>query len=197
MSNPESKKEKDKKKKTKALQEQLDASKQKTEELEDRLLRLAAEYDNYRKRTAREFEQLVRTANENLILQLVDVLDNFERALHSAKNAKDLNAFHQGVELIYQNLQELLARAGLKNIDAVGKPFDPHLHEAIMQIEDGEHPPETVVNEIQRGYTLGEKLLRASRVVVSKTPPEVPVKVKRKAARGKKSRSMNKGGITR
>jgi len=175
-----------KKKKTAALQERLNLCQEKNKELEDRLLRLAAEFDNYKKRTAREFEQLVKTANENLILHLVDVLDNFERALDSAKSAKDFDAFHQGVELIYQHLHELLAKEGLKPIEAMGQPFDPHQHEAVLQVEDPHHSQETVVNEIQRGYMLGDKLLRPARVVVSKAKEEVAAKVKKKTSKGKK-----------
>lgn len=174
-----------KKGKTAALQERLSLCEKKNEELEDRLLRLAAEFDNYKKRTAREFGLLVKTANENLMLQLVDVLDNFERALDSAKSAKDFDAFHQGVELIYNHLRELLTKEGLQPIEATGKPFDPHQHEAILQIEDRRHPPETVVSEVQRGYMLGEKLLRPSRVVVSKAKEEAVTKAKIKGRKGK------------
>jgi len=142
------------------------------EQLEDRLLRLAAEFDNYRKRTIREFQQVVDNANRDLILQLIDVLDNFQRALDSAKSAKDFDAFHKGVELIYAHLHEILTRQGLEPIEAVGQPFDPHLHEAVMQIDDDQHPPETVVDQMQPGYLLRDKLLRAPRVVVSRGPGE-------------------------
>ena len=175
-----------KKKKTDVLQEKLNASEENREQLEDRLLRLAAEFDNYKKRTAREYEQLIKTANENLILPLVDVLDNFERALDSAKSAKDFDSFHQGIELIYQHLRDLLTREGLQPIEAVGQPFDPHQHEAISQMEDEDHPPETVVHQIQRGYMLGDKLLRASRVVVSRAAEKTSGKRKKKTAREKK-----------
>ncbi len=144
----------------------------KKEHLEDRLLRLAAEYDNYRKRTAREFQQVVETANRDLILQLVDVLDNFQRALDSAKSAKDFDPFHEGVELIYTHLYEILTRQGLEPIEAIGRPFDPHLHEAVMQVDDDQHPPDTVVDQMQPGYLLKDKLLRAPRVIVSRGPGE-------------------------
>jgi molecular chaperone GrpE len=175
-----------KKKKTEILQEQLALCGEAKRELEDRMLRLAAEFDNYKKRTAREFEQLVKRANENLIFHLVEVLDNFERALNSAKSAKDFDAFHQGVELIYQHLRDLLAREGLEPIEAVGKAFDPHQHEAVLQVEDQQHPQETVVNEIQRGYMLGEKLLRPARVVVSKAYEGVVAEDRKKSGKKKK-----------
>lgn len=185
MDDPVAKKTK-KKKKTEMLQEQLTLCGEQKRELEDRMLRLAAEFDNYKKRTAREFEQLVKTANENLILQLVEVLDNFERALDSAKSAKDFDAFHQGVELIHQHLRDLLARQGLAPIEAMGKSFDPHQHEAVLQVEDQQHPQETVVNEIQRGYMLGEKLLRPARVVVSKAKEEEATKTRERSRKRKK-----------
>jgi molecular chaperone GrpE len=185
MDDPVAKKAK-KKKGSSALKEQLNLSEQKRRELEDRVLRLAAEFDNYKKRTAREFERLVNTANEKLILQLVDVLDNFERALESAKSAKDFDSFHEGVELIYQHLREFLTKEGLVYIEAVGKPFDPHQHEAVLQVEDHQHPQETVVSEIQRGYMLHDKLLRPARVVVSKAMEEVTAKVRKKTGKKKK-----------
>jgi molecular chaperone GrpE len=150
--------------------EQIDHLKERNRELEDRLLRLAAEFDNYKKRTAREFQQLIKTAGEGLIIQLVGVLDDFERALDSARSAKDFDSFHQGVELIYGQLEDILIREGLQPIEAVGQPFDPHQHEAMMQVDDGEHPSDTVVSQIQRGYTLGHKLLRPARVAVSRRP---------------------------
>jgi molecular chaperone GrpE len=155
----------DRTRKLEALNRELQ---EKKEQLEDRLLRLAAEFDNYRKRMAREFQQVVENANRDLIVQLIDVLDNFQRALDSAKNARDFDAFHQGVELIYGHLYEILARQGLKPIEAVGQPFDPHLHEAIMLVDDDQHPPETVVSQTQPGYLLGDRLLRAPRVIVSR-----------------------------
>jgi molecular chaperone GrpE len=154
------------------LHGQIDELKADKAGLEDRLLRLAAEFDNYKKRTSREFQQLVGTANENLIVQLVDVLDNFERALESANSAQDFEAFHRGVELIHDHLVEILAKEGLQPIEAVGHAFDPHRHEAMMQMADEDHPADTVVSQMQRGYMLGEKLLRASRVVVSAGPPD-------------------------
>ena len=150
------------------LKEQLAESEGKAKQLEDRLLRLAAEYDNYRKRTAKEFEYLCQNANENLISKLLDTLDNFERALDSAKNSGDYESFRKGVELIYTHLRELLEKEGLKPIEAVCKPFDPNYHEAVTQCESEEHAEGVVADEMCKGYMLNEKLLRPSKVVVSK-----------------------------
>jgi molecular chaperone GrpE len=161
--------------------------------LEERLLRLAAEFDNYKKRTSKEYQQLIKTANENLILQLVSVLDNFELALRSSHKATNFDALHQGVELIYQHLMEILAREGLVAIEAMGKPFDPHRHEAVMQVQNGNHPPDTVVGEMQKGYLLGEKLIRPSRVFVSRGPEGGGEKEMEQSIQGKKEASGSEG----
>jgi len=155
-----------------ALKERLAESEEKAKQLEDRLLRLAAEYDNYRKRTAKEFDYLCQNANENLISKLLDTLDNFERALDSAKNSGDYESFRKGVELIYTHLKELLEKEGLKPIEAVCKPFDPNYHEAVTQCESEEHEEGIVADEMCKGYMLNEKLLRPSKVVVSKGKPK-------------------------
>ena len=153
---------------TDLLKERLAKSEEQAKELEDRLLRLAAEYDNYRKRTAREFEAICQSANENLISKLLDTMDNFERALDSAKTPNDYDSFRKGVELIYTHLKELLEKEGLKEIDAVCKPFDPNFHEAVTQCESDEHDEGIVADQMCKGYLLNEKLLRPSKVVVSK-----------------------------
>ena len=169
----------------------------KKEHLEDRLLRLAAEFDNYRKRTAREFQQVIETANRELILQLIDVLDNFQRALDSARDAKDFDSFHKGVELIDTHLREILTRQGLEPIEAVGQPFDPHFHEAVMQVDDDRHPPETVVDQMQPGYLLRDKLLRAPRVVVSRGAGEAEATAAPKKAKKDDGPSVEKEQISK
>jgi len=158
------------------LKERLAKSEEQTKELEDRLLRLAAEFDNYKKRMAKEFGYLIKNANENLILQLLDTLDNFQRALDSApakggisnKTSDDYESFHKGVELIYNHLKEILTKEGLKEIEALGKPFDPNFHEAVTQAESDKYDEGIIIDEISKGYMLNDRLLRASKVVVSK-----------------------------
>jgi molecular chaperone GrpE len=157
---------------TDLLKERLAKSEEQARELEDRLLRLAAEYDNYRKRTAREFEAICNSANENLISKLLDTMDNFERALDAAKTSSDYDSFRKGVELIYTHLKELLEKEGLEEIDAVCKPFDPNFHEAVTQCESDEHDEGIVADQMCKGYMLNEKLLRPSKVVVSKGKPK-------------------------
>ncbi len=149
------------------LKERLKGSEDQSKELEDKLLRLAAEFDNFRKRTAREFENLVKFANESLITKLTDTLDNFERALDHAKNSTDFDNFHKGVELIYESLKDVLEKEGLKPIKTVGEKFDPNFHEAISQKESDEFPEGTIVDEISKGYTLNGRVIKAPKVIVS------------------------------
>ena len=134
----------------------------------DRWMRLAAEFDNYKRRSARQFGELVQSANERLVTQLLPVLDNFERALNHEGDDETLESFRKGVEMIFGQLHGVLDGEGLKPFDSVGKPFDPNIHDAIMQMESEEHESGTVMEEVQKGYTLGDRVLRHTKVVVSK-----------------------------
>jgi molecular chaperone GrpE len=134
----------------------------------DEYLRLAAEFDNYKKRTTRDYVNLVRTANEGLIVELLELLDNFERAFKSREENPDAEAYHKGVSLLYDKLIDVLSREGLRRFDSVGQIFDPRLHEAVMQVEDDGAEPDTVAKELQAGYTLNDKVIRHARVGVVK-----------------------------
>lgn len=155
-------------KKTESLAVELDVCKESLAEWEDKFLRLAADYDNYKKRSAREFGELIQNANEALIGQLIPIVDNFERALDAATSSEDLTSFHRGIEMIYQQLRKILEQQGVKEIAALNEPFDPNVHEALMVIEKEDMPPEMVVEEIEKGYMLNDKVLRPSKVAVSK-----------------------------
>jgi len=154
------------------LKERLAETEKQNKELEDRLIRLAAEFDNYKKRIAKEQNQLEKYASQNLISKLLESLDNFSRALDSAKNSADIKSLQSGVELIYSQLMEILSKEGLEEIQAVGEHFDPHLHEAVLQIES-DRPEGTIVDEISKGYKLNGKVIRHSKVVVSKPKNDV------------------------
>lgn len=159
---------KKKKSKTSLLKEKL---KQKEEELRDyydKYLRALAELENYRKRVNKEKEDFWQYANEQVIHNLLPILDNFERALDSARNSKDSEGLYQGVELIYRQLRETLEKEGLKAFSSRGEVFDPSKHEAIAVVESEDCPPDVVVEEVQRGYYLKERLLRPAKVRVSK-----------------------------
>ena len=133
---------------------------------------MAAEFDNYKKRTSRQFEEILKNSNENIIIDLLEVIDNFERALAAASESADYKSLHSGTELIYQSLFDLLKKQGLKPIGAVGEKFNPSLHEAMMQMESDEYPEGIVMQEMVKGYTLNGKVIRYAKVIVSKGPAD-------------------------
>jgi molecular chaperone GrpE len=135
----------------------------------DQLLRTAADFDNYRKRVMREQERMRQTAAESLMRDLLPVLDNLERALEHAGNGDGIS---KGVELILTQFRGVLERHGLKPIPAKGEVFDPNVHEAVMQEASAEIPAGHVAQEYQKGYWLGDRVLRPSKVSVSKGNPE-------------------------
>jgi molecular chaperone GrpE len=135
----------------------------------DRLLRLQAEFDNTRKRLEKEKQDFVRFANEGIILELLNILDDLERSVELAESkGQDLTAFLKGVEMILAHLYEMLKEYGVKPIEAEGKLFDPHFHEALMQTENKDLPEHTIVEELQKGYLLNDRVIRTSKVKVSK-----------------------------
>ncbi|MGI6119211.1 MAG: nucleotide exchange factor GrpE [Desulfosporosinus sp.] len=150
------------------LEEELAKVKAKAEEQYNQLIRLQAEYDNYRKRTLKEKTEIIKYATEGLMGELLPILDNFDRAISAAKVTSDFASFSQGVEMIFRQIETALGKEGLKAIDAVGQPFDPNIHEAVLQVATDEHPENTIIEELQKGYYLKDKVLRPSMVKVSK-----------------------------
>jgi molecular chaperone GrpE len=142
---------------------------QELEEANDTMLRLAAELDNYKKRVAKERESLIKYATQDIIQELLPVLDNFERAIESANKSKDSDSLLEGVRMIFKQMYDTLGRKGVSRIDAVGKAFDPTIHEAVMQITSEEHPENVVVEELQKGYMLHDRVIRPSIVAVSRS----------------------------
>ena len=136
--------------------------------LKERALRQAAELENYKKRTEREKAEFFKRANEGLVKDLLPVLDNLERALAHARENADLHSLLEGMELVHSELLKTLERHGLEPVEAMGQPFDPDLHEAMMQQENPELDENTVMNEMQKGYLFQGRLLRPAMVVVSK-----------------------------
>jgi molecular chaperone GrpE len=148
---------------------QLKADVEKAKEYWDRLLRVQADFENTRKRLEREKQDYVKFANEGIIVELLNVLDDLERAVELAQTQhQDLPAFLKGVEMILAHLYETLKEHGVKPIEAEGKIFDPNFHEALMQAEDKDLPEHTIVEELQKGYLLNERVIRTSKVKVSK-----------------------------
>ncbi|WP_437756027.1 nucleotide exchange factor GrpE [Sorangium sp. So ce1389] len=137
----------------------------------EQLLRTAADFDNFRKRSRREVEEAQRRGRESILKDLLPVFDNLERAASHAESAPDVKSVAEGVRIVAKQFVDTLERMGIKRIAAVGKPFDPTVHEAIQQIESTEHPAGVVIAEVQPGYMLGDYLIRAAMVVVSKGSP--------------------------
>jgi molecular chaperone GrpE len=136
--------------------------------LKDALLRTTADFDNFRKRTRREFEEARRNGREDLLKTLLPVFDNLERAIQSAQRTSDIKAMTEGLALVQRQFTDALGREGIARVVTVGRPFDPSVHEAIQQVETSEHAAGTVIAEVQPGYTQGDRLLRAAMVVVAR-----------------------------
>ena len=142
-------------------------------DLKERYLRLAAEYDNFRKRNLRERQDLLNYANESIVKDLLPVVDNLERAvIHGRKEEQraDSENLLQGVELTHRALMQILGRFGVDEIEAAGKPFDPQVHEAVRRVATSDHAPGTVVEVHQKGYRLKDRLLRPAMVAVAGEP---------------------------
>ena len=135
------------------------------EEQNERYLRLQADFDNFRRRTRQEKEELSTIVTQNMVLQFLPIMDNFERALTGGKS-QDADALLSGVEMIYRQFVQVMEKCGLTPIEAVGQLFDPQKHEAVMRVEDSEQPEGTIVEEFQKGYAVGSKVIRPSMVKV-------------------------------
>jgi molecular chaperone GrpE len=159
-----------------AADEALAALEKERDTLKDQLLRAVAEFDNYRKRIERERRELSEYAAADVLRELLLVIDNFERALSAsapgaaADRQVDIEAFRRGVELIHKQMLDLLRKRGVTSIEALGADFDPNVHQAVIHEPSGEHREGEVMEELQRGYTLGDRLLRPAMVKVAKRP---------------------------
>jgi len=156
---------------TEALAE-LKAQAAKAKESYEQLLRTTADFDNYRKRAARERQEAVKFANESLLQKLIPALDNFDMAIAAATGAKEgaAQSLQTGVNMILSQLRNTLMEAGLEEIDATGQPFDPNFHEAVSQQETSEIPDGHVFQQLRKGYRLRDRLLRPATVIVAKKP---------------------------
>jgi molecular chaperone GrpE len=139
----------------------------KLQEMEHRYLRLHADFDNFRRRTRLEFEAAEKYRAQSLVTDILPALDNFERALKIEAEDEKAKSILQGMEMVYRSLVEALKKEGVEVIEAVGKPFDPYLHQAVMQVEDSNYEPNTVVEELQKGYKLKDRVIRPAMVKVS------------------------------
>jgi molecular chaperone GrpE len=161
---------KEKEKEIDELKKKLEEKEKEIKEHHERLLRLAADFENYKKRAAREKEEWTKFANEDLIRAILPFIDNLERAVNHAQKVSDTGVLIEGVRLTLQQLLQALNKFGLSTFESVGKPFDPTVHEAMLVVETDQHEPNQVVEEFQKGYLLKDRLLRPATVSVSKVP---------------------------
>lgn len=154
------------------LEQELEQKDAQFREMNDKYLRALADFDNFRKRARQDMDDTRRNAAAAVMEEILPVLDNFERALQAAEESKHLDKLLEGVHMIRRQMQDILERRGVAPIEAVGQPFDPNYHEAVARIETTEHPEGTVVHEVEKGYTFGDRVLRPTKVAVAAVPSE-------------------------
>ena len=148
-------------------QSEADKLKSDYETLNSQYMRLAADFENFRKRQEAERENLLRFGTENALTKMIEVLDNFERAEKSLENVEDIEKYKESFSLLHKQVTETLTKMGMEPINAQGQEFDPNIHDAVMQTPTSEYPEHTVIAELQKGYKLGDKVLRPSLVNVA------------------------------
>jgi molecular chaperone GrpE len=157
----------------KEMEEKVESLKNEAAESHDRLLRLAAEFENYKKRSAREMNDFRKFANESFVKAMLPVVDNLDRAIESSSNDKHANSsVVEGVNMTLREILKVFEQYGIKPFESLGKTFDPSLHQAVMQEDDEAYPENTVSKELQKGYMIHDRLLRPAMVVVSKKKAE-------------------------
>ena len=149
---------------------EVDSALAERDRLKDQLLRTAADFDNFRKRTRRDLEEAERRGKEESIREILPIIDNLERAVAAAEEAPSAQAVAEGVEMVLRQFEDASQRIGLSRVASVGERFDPSIHDAVQQLETSDHPVGAVVAEVVPGYKLGDRLLRPAMVVVAKPP---------------------------
>lgn len=156
--------------KMKEMKAKLKTAEQEAKENYDRFLRVSAEFENYKKRSAREMSEFRKFSNESLIKEMLSVVDNLERALDSSRSDKQADTgLVQGVDMTLKEILNIFEKFSVKPVESLGKPFDPAFHQAVMQEETDGHPENIVTNEMQKGYMMHDRLIRPSMVAVSTT----------------------------
>jgi len=152
----------------KGIQVELETAKQEAKETHDRFLRVSAEFENYKKRSTREMDDFRKYANQSLIKEMLAVVDNLERALNSSNGNSSIDkCMADGVNLTLKEILKVFEKFNVKPIESIGQPFDPTFHQAMMKEETDEHPENTIITELQKGYLIHDRLLRPSMVVVA------------------------------
>ncbi len=166
----EHKKKKKKDDTTEELKRALEEKEEAIKSLQEKILYLQAEFENYKKLKMKEKQDTLKFGNEVLVKELLPVLDNLEMALDHTEKTEDYKGIYEGVKITFNEFLKVLEKAGVTRIEAAGKKFDPNLHEAFYQEEKEDMEPDTVISEFQKGYLLNNRLVRPARVVVSKKP---------------------------
>lgn len=154
------------------VEEQLETALAERDETQNRFLRSQAELDNTRKRHQRELAELRQYAAAPFVQDMLPALDNLKRAVEAAENADNVSDLKQGVEMVARQILDVFAKHNVKAIEAVGQPFDPNLHEALQQMPSEEYPPMTVIQELEQGFILNDRVVRPTKVIVSSGPAE-------------------------
>lgn len=154
------------------IEDPLQVARDENKALREQMLRLAADFDNFRKRSRRDIEDAARGAKMDVLRDLLPVFDNLERAETHAKQATDVQAVATGVAMVIRQFEDIIGKFGVERVKSVGQPFDPVIHEAIQMLETKEQSPGTVMAKVLGGYRWGDRLLRAAMVVVSKAPAQ-------------------------
>ncbi|MCX6142979.1 MAG: nucleotide exchange factor GrpE [Ignavibacteriales bacterium] len=152
------------------LDQRLAQAEKQIEFYKDQLLRKVADFDNFKRRAEAESASVFKYAKADIIQELLPVIDDFERSLKLARDRRDSEAFAKGVELIYQKLAKFLQTQGVREIESLGKEFDVHFHDALLQVPRSDVPPHVVIEVVDKGYTLDDRVLRHAKVVVSTSP---------------------------
>ena len=161
---------KDKKTAHKGLKKKLGEKEEEIKTLHDRLLRTQAEFENYKKRIAKEKSDLQKYAGEGILKEVIHTVDNLEMAITHAREAHQSESIIEGIEIILKQLLKSIERFGIKGFISIGEMFDPNRHEAVVQVESAEHEPNTIIAESQKGYFLHDRLLRPALVTVTRVP---------------------------
>jgi len=154
----------------KEMEARVESLEQEAKEAHDRFLRVSAEFENYKKRAAREMDDFRKFSNESFVKAMLPVVDNLDRAIESSSNDEHANtSVVEGVNMTLNEILKVFEQFGVRPFESMGKTFDPGFHQAVMQEENEDHPDNTVLNELQKGYLIHDRLLRPAMVVVSKT----------------------------
>lgn len=148
----------------------LEQAQAEAKRLKDQLLRTAADFDNFRKRTRKELVDAEQRGTDQLLKEMLPVFDNLERAAQHAESATEVQSLADGIRMVMKQFADTLGRLNIERVESIGKPFDPSVHEAIQQLPTDEHPPGSVAAEVQAGYRQGQRLIRPALVVVAKAP---------------------------